>query len=165
MVTICTASLIFNNSMFCPHSVFVCFVWIWEQTAIISLYSIKWLVCITETECVYCAVRTESLNTSRVTWLGRLGADVWSLGPHLPWRTSPLEIYCAQSGTGTCYLQAAPLFPVSVNLPLLHTHLYLPAARITQTIRRAVRNAKQSDILPAIAVRWTGQCSHLALKL
>jgi len=33
-------------------------VWISEQTAIISLYNINWLVCITETECVYCAVRT-----------------------------------------------------------------------------------------------------------
>ena len=49
------------NSTFCPHSVFVCFVWIWEQTAIISLYSINCLVFITETECVYCAVRTGSL--------------------------------------------------------------------------------------------------------
>ena len=39
----------------------MCFVWISEQTAIISLYSINWLVCITETECVYCAVRTGSL--------------------------------------------------------------------------------------------------------
>jgi len=29
------------NSTLCPHSVFVCFVWIWEQTAIISLYSIN----------------------------------------------------------------------------------------------------------------------------
>jgi hypothetical protein len=44
-----------------PHSVFMCFVWIWEQTAIISLYSINWLVFITETECIYCAVRTGSL--------------------------------------------------------------------------------------------------------
>jgi len=52
----------FNNSTFCPHTVFMCFVWIWEQTAIISLYSINWLVCKTETECVYCAVRTGSLN-------------------------------------------------------------------------------------------------------
>jgi hypothetical protein len=43
----------------------MCFVWIWEQTAIISLYSINWLVCITETECVYCAVRTESLYVIR----------------------------------------------------------------------------------------------------
>ena len=58
MATICTTSLTFNNSTFCPHSVFMCFVWIWEQTAIISLYSFKWLVFITETECVYCAVRS-----------------------------------------------------------------------------------------------------------
>ena len=49
------------SSTFCPHSVFMCFVWIWEQTAIISLYSINWLVCITETESVYCVVRTGSL--------------------------------------------------------------------------------------------------------
>jgi len=34
----------------------MCFVW--EQTAIISLYSIDWLVFIAETECVYCAVRS-----------------------------------------------------------------------------------------------------------
>ena len=33
-------------------SVFICFVWISEQTAIISLYSINWLVFITETECL-----------------------------------------------------------------------------------------------------------------
>jgi hypothetical protein len=56
----------FKNPTFCPHSVFVCFVWISEQTAIISLHSIKWLVFTTETECVYCAVRTESLYTIQV---------------------------------------------------------------------------------------------------
>ena len=50
-----------NNSTFCPHSVFMRSVWIWEQTAIISLYSINWLVFITETGCVYCAVRNGSL--------------------------------------------------------------------------------------------------------
>ena len=61
MVTICTASLTFKNSTFCLHSVFMCFVWIWEQTAIISLYSINWLVFITKTESVYFAVRTGSL--------------------------------------------------------------------------------------------------------
>ena len=41
----------------------MCFVWISEQTAIILQYSIKWLAFITETECVYCAVRTGSLNS------------------------------------------------------------------------------------------------------
>jgi hypothetical protein len=53
--------LTLSNSTFYPHSVFMCFVWISEQTAIISLYSINWLVCITETgvcllrstDCVY----------------------------------------------------------------------------------------------------------------
>jgi hypothetical protein len=49
-----------GHLMYSPadHSqiVFMSFVWIWEQTAIISLYSINWLVFITETECVYCAV-------------------------------------------------------------------------------------------------------------
>jgi hypothetical protein len=54
-------SLTFKNSTFCPHSVFMCFVWIWEETAIISLYSINRLVFITETESVYCAVRAGSL--------------------------------------------------------------------------------------------------------
>jgi len=49
------------NSTFCPHSVFLCFVWISEQTDIISLYNINLLVFITGTECVYCAVRTGSL--------------------------------------------------------------------------------------------------------
>ena len=46
-----------HNSTFSPHSVFMCFVWISEQTAIISLYNINWLVFITETEFVYCAIR------------------------------------------------------------------------------------------------------------
>jgi len=64
VVTLCTARLTFNNSTLCPHSVFMYFVWIWEQTAIISLYSINWLVCIKETESVYCAVRTGSLSLS-----------------------------------------------------------------------------------------------------
>jgi len=55
-----------HNATFCPHSVFVCFVWISEQTAIISLYSINWPVFITETECVYCAVRAQSWYVIKV---------------------------------------------------------------------------------------------------
>jgi len=46
------------NSAFCPQIALVSFfIIISEQTAIISLYSITWLVFITESECVYCAVR------------------------------------------------------------------------------------------------------------
>ena len=83
VVTICTA----QRSLYVPHSghymyhqiwhstilrsahtaVFMCFVWISEQTAIISLYSINWLVFITETESAYCAVRTGYLNIFQVS--------------------------------------------------------------------------------------------------
>jgi len=48
-------------STFCSHSVFRCFVWISEQTAIISLYSINWLVFITETGRGYCTVLVECI--------------------------------------------------------------------------------------------------------
>jgi hypothetical protein len=44
------------------HTVFMCFVWISEQTAINSLYNINWPVFITETESVYSAVRTGYLK-------------------------------------------------------------------------------------------------------
>jgi len=40
----------------------MCFAWISEQTAIISPYNINLPVFITETESVYCAVRTGALN-------------------------------------------------------------------------------------------------------
>ena len=66
MVTICTTSLTFNISKFFPHNVFMCFVWISEQTAIISLYNINWLVFINQTECVYCAVQTGYLDQTYV---------------------------------------------------------------------------------------------------
>ena len=46
---------------FC-HTEFVCFVFIWEQTATCTTYSINWLVFITEMKSVYSAVRTGSLN-------------------------------------------------------------------------------------------------------
>ena len=44
----------------------MCFVWILEQTAIISLYNIDWLVFITEMKSVYSAVRTGSLYIIQV---------------------------------------------------------------------------------------------------
>ena len=66
VVTICTASLTFSSSTFCPHRVFMCSVWISEQTAIISLYNINWLVFIIQTQCVYCAVRTGCSNVIQI---------------------------------------------------------------------------------------------------
>ena len=73
VVTVCTTRFNIYNATSCPHSVYMCFVWIWKQTAFIFLYNINWLVFITETECVYCAVRTGSLSVIHVnTWLLRV---------------------------------------------------------------------------------------------
>jgi len=44
------------------HTVFMCFVFIWKQTATCATYSINWLVFITEMKSVYSAVRPGSLN-------------------------------------------------------------------------------------------------------
>ena len=52
--------LTFKNSIW-PSLCVECFVRISEQTATFALYIINWLVFITIVECVYCAVRTDSL--------------------------------------------------------------------------------------------------------
>jgi len=54
---------------------FMCSVWISEQTAITSLHSTDWLVFITETACVYCAVRNRSSNIIQLI----LDFKVWTL--------------------------------------------------------------------------------------
>ena len=48
----------------------MCFVFIWEQTATCTTYSINWSVFITEMKSVYCAVRTGSLN--KAVWASYL---------------------------------------------------------------------------------------------
>jgi hypothetical protein len=57
MVTIVTRThFVFTLCVRCLYCLLI-----WEQTAINSLYSINWLLCMTETESVYCAVRAESI--------------------------------------------------------------------------------------------------------
>jgi len=48
----------------------MCFVWISEQTAIISPYNINWLVCITETECGSEIYEDQVENWVGLGWLG-----------------------------------------------------------------------------------------------
>jgi hypothetical protein len=87
-----------TNCTFCLQSMFVCFVWIWEQTAIISLYSINWLACITEMECVYCAVRTGYLNVIRVVCFVWISEQTAIISLHsISWLVFITEVcvYCA----------------------------------------------------------------------
>ena len=55
-----------NNCTSCPHSVFTCFFVSQRKTAIVSLHKIDWLIVLTQTKGVYCAVRTELFNTIQV---------------------------------------------------------------------------------------------------
>jgi hypothetical protein len=93
----------------------MCCVWIWEQTAIISLYSINWLVFITERGCVYCAVRTERLNIFQIKLtferLSQRGCKLlgWSLKHTGCTSTSPLlmcfkdvSLYCLTNPLNRC---------------------------------------------------------------
>jgi len=76
----------------------MCFVWIWEQTAIISLYSINWLVCIREMEYVYCAVRTGSQCIIRVNGLFRvsiIAVILFSWETHSPKYSFSTELHWA----------------------------------------------------------------------
>ena len=139
VVTICTASLTYSNSTFCPHNVFMCFVWISEQTAIISLYSINWLICITETECVYCAVRTKcyviqvyfrssaTLSTTKLTLTSSKSRqfmwDLWCTKWH--WDKAPPP-------------QVLRFSSASVIPPMVHIHLRLYAALTRRTNERSL---------------------------
>jgi len=93
------------NATFCPYGVFMCFVWIWEQTAITSLYSINWLVCITETQSVHCAVRTGSLCIIQVmcfVWIWEQTAII-SLY-NINWLVFITEMECIYYAVRTGYL-------------------------------------------------------------
>jgi hypothetical protein len=115
VVSICTTRFYIKNHTFCPHSVFMCFVWIWEQTAIISLYSINWLVFITETVSVYCAVRAQS-------WI-----EILIIAEtRFRFEANSCEICAGHSGILTCFPPSTLVFPCQyyvyfTNAP--HSHL------------------------------------------
>ena len=50
------------QQLYALPALYLCFVFIWEQTATCATYSINWLVFITQMKSVYSAVRTGSLN-------------------------------------------------------------------------------------------------------
>ena len=88
------------HSTFCPHNVLMCFVWIWEQTAIISPYSSDWLVFITETECVYCVVRSAHSVFMYFVWISGETAiiSLYSIN-WLVFITEKECVYCAVRST------------------------------------------------------------------
>jgi hypothetical protein len=143
-----TGRLFIYNSTFCPHSVFMCFVWISEQTAIVSLYSTNWLVFITETECVYCAVRTESLFIMYLLLVfKKLRRPVVGLTTdgRVRSQVSVCPICGGQMGTCTGVSPSTSVSPsVSFHPPMLNVHLHLHGTLTRRTKRRSLETCKKA---------------------
>jgi hypothetical protein len=93
------------------------FVWISEQTAIISLYNVNWLVCITETESVYCAGRTESSTIIQERSPRRkTGFDPWPIR---------LRFVMGNVALGNVFRRLRHLSAVSFIPPMVRTRLHL----------------------------------------
>jgi hypothetical protein len=132
VVTICTASLTFNNSTFCPHTVFMCFVWIWEQTAIISLYSIHWLILITET--VFTA-RYDLNLTLHFKWILVFGPAIaqtvsrrlFTVGAQFNPRSDHESSVAVKVALWQVFHRVIQFSPASITPPLLtpHTHIQM----------------------------------------
>ena len=58
----------FRNSKFCIQRAFMCSVWVPVKRVVTTQCYIKWLVFITKTDCVYCAVRPEFLDIIEVSF-------------------------------------------------------------------------------------------------
>jgi len=76
------------QQLYALPTLYLCFVFIWEQTATCATYSVNWLVFITEMKSVYCAVRTGSLNKAvcasslnglRDRWRWVVNSTLWTL--------------------------------------------------------------------------------------
>jgi hypothetical protein len=67
MVSLCTTkSNIKSKFYILPQSVILCCLCVSKQRAVFSIYNFKWLILMTETQCVYCAVRPEYLHVPEV---------------------------------------------------------------------------------------------------
>jgi hypothetical protein len=129
----------------------MCFVWISGQTAIISPYSINWLVFISE-ECVYCAVRAGSLCMSQVIPILQRPTTVvafmcWSLSAEylVCCRVSPCRICGRQNASRQFRPRTLMFHSLSIIPPMLHIRLYLHATlfgnttlRILETFHKAM---------------------------
>ena len=96
-----------------------------EQTAIISLYTIHWLTSITETECVYCAVRAESSNTIQLCHVSGCSYR-WPVKAAVLSRSqvSPSKVLLDKVALGNVFLRVLRFFPPTTIPPMSHTDFH-----------------------------------------
>ena len=143
VVTICTTSLTFSNSTFCPYNVFMCFVWISEQTAIISLYNINWLVFIIETS-VFTAWCGVDLSTLSITNLP--DRSMWNLW----WKVWHWDRFFREYCSFPCQCH-------STNAPQPSSSTWCCYQRITG---RSLGTFHKSNAVSEIEEHWIGKYFH-----
>ena len=134
------------------YSLFMCFVWISEQTAITRTcpFNINFLIFTTKTECVYCEVRAESLYFFRLTWQEKLQQQFSfsNTGRESLAQKAPS---CEVSEAHTEVNPLNPeLNPICYLLPLLGAHHFLHVSRInvkSLTLRRLMSYIYGAPIL------------------
>jgi len=105
-------------------AVFMCFVWISEQTAIISLYSINWLAFVTETESVHCAVRTVYITYIITGFNGRSVASLSPRSQGFDLRPVPMIFVVEKVAHGQVLLPAYFGFSCPPDGQYLSSHQY-----------------------------------------
>ena len=133
----------------------MCFVWIWEQTAIISLYSINWLVCITETECVYCAVRAGSICIIQVVcfvWISEQTAIISLSG--INWL-----VFITETGCVYCVVRAEALNVIHIK--------HSPSTCCSHQQDKGAKpgNPTKSSAFSGVEEHWIGNHFHLVSKI
>jgi hypothetical protein len=128
-----------------------------RKTTTISLYNINWFFFITETEYVYCAVRTRSLNIIQVNlslknavpWLRWLVPGLSPRRPGFDPRSVPVLRWQGGTGTGISPRRHTSVSSYQYNCTIAPYDLHLYGAL---TIRTACDSSTKSD-LPEI-----GEC-------
>ena len=138
----------------------MCFVWIWKQTAIISLYSINWLVFITE-EWVYCAVRAQYFNITHINLI--LLGRVIALAVSCPFLTAEVQVRFQASpwyvvnefGLGQACLRMLQFSAVS-NIPqMLHKLIFiLYSTLLRRTSGQSLGNLSKSNVVSKNGDHW-----------
>jgi hypothetical protein len=170
LVTICTTQwslyvppVLHSTVLRSTHTaVFMCFVWTWEQTAIIYLYNINWLVFITERECLMRGTHWIIKRILGVTWFLRvvpwfrrliagLSPQILGFGPRSVYESFVVDT----KALGQISLPVLLPFSAGIIQPKFHTllHFHVALTRRTKNVKkqqcclgyRGLLNSKSSD--------------------
>ena len=136
---------------------FMCFIWIWEQTAIVSPYSINWLVFITENGCllrgtdgIFIYNSGKFLFLLAVPWFRCLVADLSLRRLVFDPRAGQVGLAVDKMSLGRIFLRVFRFYPITIIPPKLRNHLNLHFAvpRSTRIKSRSLGTFQKAIPIP-----------------